>query len=87
MHQNRLPLEPVTKEEIDAIFGQESRNTTTESPQADRGSATGTTAESSGSSTATAEAAPEDGFSLASYAASDLQRQAQEARGKQQWVE
>ena len=71
---------PVTEEELDAIFGPQSRNTTAESPQADRGAATGSTAESAGSRTTTAEAAPEEnGFSLASYAASNLQRQAQEA--------
>lgn len=71
---------PVTEEELDAIFGPQSRNTTAESPQADRGAATGSTAESTGSSTATTEAAPEEnGFSLASYTEGDIQRQEREA--------
>ena len=71
---------PVTEEELDAIFGPQSRNTTAESPQADREPAAGRSMEGAESGTATAEAAPEeDGFGLASYTESDLRRQEREA--------
>lgn len=79
---------PVTEEELDAIFGPQSRNTTTESPQADRGAATErTTAGTGGGAQATETAQTEDGFGLASYTESDLRRQGQEAEQQQREVE
>lgn len=79
---------PVTEEELDAIFGPQSRNTTTESPQADRGAATErTTAGAGGGAQATETAQTEDGFGLASYTESDLRREEQAAEQQQREVE
>jgi len=79
---------PVTEEELDAIFGPQSRNTTAESPQADREPAAGRSMEGAESGTATAEAAPEEnGFSLAVYTESDLRREERAAEQQQREVE
>jgi DNA repair protein RadC len=79
---------PVTEEELDAIFGPQSRNTTAESPQADREPAAGRSMEGAESGTATAEAAPEeDGFDLAGYTESDLRREERAAEQQQREVE
>jgi hypothetical protein len=79
---------PVTEEELDAIFGQQSRNAAAEGAQTDREPAAGRSMEGAESGTATAEAAPEeDGFDLAGYTESDLRRQGREAEQQQREVE
>jgi DNA repair protein RadC len=79
---------PVTEEELDAIFGQQSRNAAAEGTQTDREPAAGRSMEGAESGTATAEAAPEeDGFGLAGYTESDLRREEQAAEQQQREVE
>lgn len=79
---------PVTEEELDAIFGQQSRNAAAEGTQTDREPAAGRSMEGAESGTATAEAAPEeDGFDLAGYTESDLRREEQAAEQQQREVE
>jgi len=79
---------PVTEEELDAIFGQQPRNTAAEGTQTDREPAAGRSMEGTESGTATAEAAPEeDGFGLAGYTESDLRREERAAEQQQREVE